>query len=144
VNRICVSAAVITILAGCATTPMRSDRLDQAHAEVEKLSADPLAQQSAGKDLEEARHDLQIADNDLQQRKPPEDVDHFAYLALRHAQSGEARIAEARARQQVAQAQEQRNRVQLQAREREIQSARSATESAKNTAAAAQSEEAAA
>jgi outer membrane protein OmpA-like peptidoglycan-associated protein len=144
VNRISVSAAVIVILAGCATTPMRSDRLDEAHAEVERLSSDPLAQQSAGKDIEEARRDLQMADSALQQRKPQEDVDHLAYLALRHAQSGEARIAEARARQQVAQAQEERNRVQLQAREREVQNARSATESARNSAAAAQSEAAAA
>jgi len=140
VNRISVSAAVLALLAGCATTPMHSDRLDEARAEVQKLSADPLAQQAAGKDVEEARNDLQRAETALQQRKPSEDVDHLAYLALRHAQSGEARISEARARQEVAQAQEERNRVQLQAREHEVQNARNAAESAKNTAAAAQSE----
>jgi outer membrane protein OmpA-like peptidoglycan-associated protein len=123
---------------------MHSDRLDEARAEVEKVSADPLAQQAAGKDVEEARNDLQRAETALQQHQAPVDVDHLAYLALRHAQAGEARIAETRARQEVAQAQEERNRVQLQARENEVQSARSAAESAKNTAAAAQSEAASA
>jgi outer membrane protein OmpA-like peptidoglycan-associated protein len=125
-------------------TPVHSDRLDEARAEVAKVSADPLAQQAAGKDVEEARNDLQRAESALQQRQPPQEVDHLAYLALRHAQSGEARIAEAHARQEVAQAQEERNRVQLREREHEVQNARSAAERAKNTAAAAQNEAAAA
>jgi len=128
VNKTILSAVVLTLAAGCATTPMHSDRLDEARAEVEKVSADPLAQQAAGKDVEEARNDLQRAETALQQHQAPVDVDHLAYLA----------------RQEVAQAQEERNRVQLQARENEVQSARSAAESAKNTAAAAQSEAASA
>jgi outer membrane protein OmpA-like peptidoglycan-associated protein len=140
VNRIIVSATLLTLAGGCATTPMHSDRLDEARAEVEKLSADPLAQQAAGKDTEEARRDLQRAEGALQQRKPQEEADHLAYLALRHAQAGEARVAEARARQEVAQAQNERTRVQLQEREREAQNARDAAASAKSTAAAAQSE----
>ena len=77
-------------------------------------------------------------------RCQPEEVDHLAYLALRHAQAGEARVAEARARQQIAQAQDERTRVQLAERERETQNARSQAESARNTAVAAQSEAAAA
>jgi len=119
---------------------MHSDRLDEARAEVGKVSVDPLAQQAAAKDVEQARNDLQLAETALQQRQPPVDVDHLAYLALRHAQAGEARIAEARARQQVAQAQEERNRVQLHERDQEVQNARSAAENAKSSAAAAQSE----
>ena len=103
-NRTILSAVLVALAGGCATTPMHSDRLDEARAEVEKASVDPLAQQAAGKDVEQARNDLQRAETALQQRQPPVDVDHLAYLALRHAQAGEARIAEARARQQVAQA----------------------------------------
>jgi outer membrane protein OmpA-like peptidoglycan-associated protein len=140
VNKIIISATLLTLAGGCATTPMHSDRLDEARAEVEKLSADPLAQQAAGKDTEEARSDLQRAEGALQQRKPQEETDHLAYLALRHAQAGEARVAEARARQEVAQAQNERTRVQLQEREHEAQNARDAAASAKSTAAAAQSE----
>jgi outer membrane protein OmpA-like peptidoglycan-associated protein len=140
VNRTILSAVLVALAGGCATTPMHSDRLDEARAEVEKVSVDPLAQQAAGKDVEQARNDLQRAETALQQRQPPVDVDHLAYLALRHAQAGEARIAEARARQQVAQAQEERNRVQLHERDQEVQNARSAAENAKSSAAAAQSE----
>lgn len=139
-NRIILSAILLALVAACATAPTRNDRLDEARAEVEKISADPLAQQAAGKDIEQARNDLQRAETAFQQRKPPQEVDHLAYLALRHAQAGEARIAEARARQQIAQAQEERTRVQLEARERETQNARNATENARNSAAAAQGE----
>lgn len=139
-NRTILSAVLVALATGCATTPMHSDRLEEARAEVEKVSADPLAQQAASKDVEQARNDLQRADSALQQRQPPVDVDHLAYLALRHAQAGEARIAEARARQQVAQAQEERNRVQLHERDQEVQNARSAAENARSNAAAAQSE----
>jgi outer membrane protein OmpA-like peptidoglycan-associated protein len=123
---------------------MHSDQLDEARAEVEKVSADPLAQQAAATDVDQARKDLQRAEIALQQRAPQQDVDHLAYLALRHAQTGEARIAEARARQQVAQAQEERNRIQLQAREREAQNARSSAATAQSEAAAAQNQAAAA
>jgi len=144
VNRTIVSAALVALVAGCATTPMHSDQLDEARAEVEKVSADPLAQQAAAEDVAQARRDLQRAETALQQREAQQDVDHLAYLALRHAQAGEARIAEARARQQVAQAQEERNRIQLQAREREVQSARSSATAAQSEAAAAQNQAAAA
>lgn len=143
-NRTIVSAALVALVAGCATTPMHSDQLDEARAEVEKVSADPLAQQAAAEDVAQARRDLQRAETALQQREAQQDVDHLAYLALRHAQAGEARIAEARARQQVAQAQEERNRIQLQAREREVQSARSSATAAQSEAAAAQNQAAAA
>jgi outer membrane protein OmpA-like peptidoglycan-associated protein len=144
VKRSILSVVLLALVAGCATTPMHSDRLDEARAEVEKVSADPLAQQAASKDIEQARRDLQRAEIALQQRQAPQEIDHLAYLALRHAQAGEARIAEARARQEVAQAQEERTRVQLQEREHEVRSARGAAESARNSAAAAQGEAAAA
>lgn len=139
-NRTILSAVLVALATGCATTPMHSNQLDEARAEVEKVSVDPLAQQAAGKDIEQARNDLQRAETALQQRQPPVDVDHLAYLAMRHAQTGEARIAEARARQQVAQAQEERNRVQLQERDREVQNARNAAADAKSSAAAAESD----
>jgi outer membrane protein OmpA-like peptidoglycan-associated protein len=138
VNRMILSAALVAFVTGCATTPMHSDQLDEARAEVQKVSADPLAQQAAGTDVEQARNDLQRAETALQQKAPMQDVDHLAYLALRHAQAGEARIAEARARQQVAQAQEERNRIQLQAREREVQAAQGQAAAAQNQAAEAQ------
>ena len=61
--------------------------------EVQTLSADPLAQQSAGADLDAARASLNQADTAFQQREAPEKVNQLAYLAMRHAQAGEAPVA---------------------------------------------------
>lgn len=131
---------VAGVLSACASAPQRNDQLEQARAEVQTLAGNPMAQQAANSDLEQARTSLNQADSAFQQKKSPEQVNHLAYLALRHAQAGEARVAEAAARQQVAKAQEERNRIQLQARERETQAAKAEAATARNTAAAAQSE----
>lgn len=131
---------VAGVLSACASAPQRNDQLEQARAEVQTLSADPMAQQAAASDLDQARASLNQADSAFQQKRPPEQVSQLAYLALRHAQAGEARASEARARQQIAKAQEDRNRIQLQAREREADSAKAEAATARNTAAAAQSE----
>lgn len=139
-NKLITVTALAALLAACASAPQRNDQLEQARAEVQALTADPLAQQSAANDVEQARASLNQADGALQQKRPPAEVNQLAYLALRHAQAGEARIAEARARQQIAKAQEDRTRIQLQARERETQSAKAEAEVAKNNAASAQSE----
>jgi outer membrane protein OmpA-like peptidoglycan-associated protein len=126
-------AGLAALLAACASAPQRNDQLEQARAEVQTLTANPLAQQAAAADVDAARASLSQADSAFQQKKPPEVVDQLAYLAMRHAQAGEARISEAQARQEVARAQEDRNRILLQERERE-------TENAKAQAAAAQSQ----
>jgi len=128
------------ILGACASAPQRNDQLEQARAEVQTLSADRMAKQAASSDLDQARASLNQADSAFQQKRPPQQVNQLAYLALRHAQAGEARISEARARQEVAKAQEERNHIQLQARERETESAKAEAATARNTAAAAQSE----
>ena len=128
------------VLAACASAPQRNDQLEQARAEVQTLTADPLAQQAASSDVEQARASLNQADGAFQQKRPPQEVDQLAYLALRHAQAGEARIAETRARQQVAKAQEGRDQILLQARERETQQAKAEAKTARNSAAASQSE----
>lgn len=131
-------AALAVLLAACASTPKRNEQLEQARAEVDKLAHDPMAQQAASADVDAARGNLQQAESAFQQKRPPEEVDHLAYLALRRAQAGQARVEEAQARQQVAQADKERNQVLLQAREREVQEARSEATTARNTAQAAQ------
>jgi len=140
VKKIVTVAGLSALLAACASAPQRNDQLEQARSEVQTLSADPLAQQAANNDVEAARSSLNQADTAFQQKRPPEEVDQLAYLAMRHAQAGEARIAEARARQQVAQAQKDRDQILLQARERETQQAKAEAATARNTAAATQAE----
>ncbi len=139
-----IFATVAGLLAACASAPPRNDELELARTQVQTLSAEPLAQQAAAHDLDSARASLQQAETALTQHKPPEVVNHLAYLARRHADAGEARVEEARARQEVARSEEDRNRVLLEARERETQNAQSQAQLAQNQAAAAQSQAAAA
>jgi outer membrane protein OmpA-like peptidoglycan-associated protein len=122
-----VVGAVAAVLAACASVPQRSEQLEQARAQIQTLSQDPLAQQSAGKDLESARKALQDAEEALRQKQPPGVVDHYAYLAQRHAEAGEARVSEARSRQEIARAQEDRNKILLESRNRETQNAQAQT-----------------
>jgi len=140
VKKLIITIGAAAVLSACASAPQRNDQLEQARAQVQTLAADPMAQQAAGSDLDQARTSLNQADSAFQQKRPPQQVNQLAYLALRHAQAGEARVAEARARQQIAKAQEDRNRIQLQAREHETEAAKAEAATARNTAAAAQSE----
>ncbi len=139
-KKVLIATTVAGLLAACATTPPINPELEQARSAVQTLSAEPLAQQAAAKDLEAARDNLRLADAAQQQRKPMTEVNHLAYLAQRHADAGEARISEAHARQEVARATEDRNRVLLEARTREVQSAQSQAQSAQLQAQAAQSQ----
>jgi outer membrane protein OmpA-like peptidoglycan-associated protein len=137
-KKLLIVGAIAAALAACASAPQRSEQVEQARAEIQTLSQDPLAQQAAGRDLEAARKSLEQAETALQQKQPPGVVDHLAYLARRHAEAGEARVSEAHARQEVAQAQEERNRILMDARTREAANAQSQAEAAKGQAAAAQ------
>jgi outer membrane protein OmpA-like peptidoglycan-associated protein len=129
-KRIMVVGVVASVLAACATVPQRNAQVDQARAEIDTLASEPLAQQAAGRDLAAARESLQQAEIAQQHNQPPGLVDHLAYLALRHAQAGEARVSEASARQEVARAQQDRNRILLEARTREAQNAQAQAQSA--------------
>jgi outer membrane protein OmpA-like peptidoglycan-associated protein len=133
-----IIGAVAAAFAGCASAPQRSEQVEQARMEIQTLSQDPLAQQAASKDLDSARKSLQDAENALRDKQAPGIVDHYAYLARRHADAGEARVSEAHARQEVARADADRNKVLLQSRERTAQSAQAEADRARMEAAAAQ------
>jgi DNA repair exonuclease SbcCD ATPase subunit len=139
-KKLLVVGAVAAALAGCATAPQRSEQVEQARAEIQTLTQDPLAQQSAGRDLEAARKSLQDAELALQQKRPPAVVDHYAYLAKRHAEAGEARVSEAHSRQEVARAEGDRNKILMESRNREAMNSQAQADSAKNQAAAAQAQ----
>lgn len=139
-NKLLIVGAVTAALAACASAPQRSEQVEQARAEIQTLSQDPLAQQSASGDLDAARKSLQQAELALQQKQPPAVVDHYAYLAKRHAEAGEARAAEAHSRQEAARGQDERNKIIMEARNRDAANAQSAAQLAKNQAAAAQAQ----
>jgi outer membrane protein OmpA-like peptidoglycan-associated protein len=139
-KKLLIVGAVAAALAACAAAPQRSEQVEQARAEIQTLTQDPLAQQSAGKDLEAARKSLQDAELALQQKRPPAVVDHYAYLAKRHAEAGEARVAEAHSRQEVAQAEGDRNKILMDSRNREAMNAQAQADAAKNQTLAAQAQ----
>jgi outer membrane protein OmpA-like peptidoglycan-associated protein len=126
-RKLIVVGAVAAAIAACASAPQRSEQLEQARAEIQTLSQDPMAQQSAGKDLEAARKALQDAEDALRQKKSPALVDHYAYLARRHAEAGEARASVAHSRQEVARAQGDRDKILMESRNREAQNAQAQT-----------------
>jgi outer membrane protein OmpA-like peptidoglycan-associated protein len=126
------------VLAACASTPERIESLEQARTEVRTLSQEPLASEAASRELAAARSSLNAAEQ-AAKKGDLEDVDHFAYIATRQAQTGQARVDEAEARRLVTQAEAERNRVLLDARTRE---AERATQQARSAQAAAQSAQA--
>ena len=97
-KKLLIVGAVTAAVAACASPPQRSEQVEQARAEIQTLSQDPLAESAAGGDLAAARKSMQSAETALQQKQPPAVVDHYAYLAKRHAEAGEARAAEAHSR----------------------------------------------
>ncbi len=134
-----ISGVAALVLAACVTAPPRSEQLEQARAEVANLGQEPLAQQAAASDLVAARDALQRAEAAQQHGDAPALVDHYAYLALRHAQAGEARVSEVTARQEVTRAQSERDRILLESRTRD---ARIAEAQAQNAQARAQNAQA--
>jgi outer membrane protein OmpA-like peptidoglycan-associated protein len=139
-KQVILVGSIALILGACAAAPQRNDQLEQARAQVRSLSQEPLAQEAAGRDLEAARKSLQQAESALQQKQPPAVIDHLAYIARRHAEAGEARVLEARSRQEVARAQEDRNKILMESRTREAQNAQAQAESSKSQAQAAEAQ----
>ena len=133
------------LVAACATTsPQSESALAQAQSAVQTLEPDPLAAQTAGKPLQDARDALAAALKAQQDHRPPDEVVHLAYLARRRAEIGEAIVAETRAHNQMADAQTRRDQVLMASREREAAAARAQASSAEAQAAAAQNQAAAA
>ncbi|MGH8287474.1 MAG: OmpA family protein [Steroidobacteraceae bacterium] len=129
-----VFVAAGALLAGCASTPRRNPELAQAQNAVETLSAQPQAEAAAGPDLRTARAELNRAESAERGGQPTAQVDHLAYLALRHAQAGQARVDAARSQAQVARATEERQQLLLQAERQRAMMARQQAQSAQQQA----------
>jgi outer membrane protein OmpA-like peptidoglycan-associated protein len=133
--------AIMLLLAACATTsPQAESALAQARTAVRTLEVDPLASQSAGKPLQDARDALAAAEKAEQDHRPPDEVIHLSYLARRQAEIGEAVLAERRAQQQIADAQSRRDQVLMAARERDAAASREQALSAQAQAQSAQAQ----
>jgi len=126
--KVSIAAVVSAVLmAGCASAPKRVEQLEQARSDVQTLASDPLAQQAASQELANARSSLDQAENALKAGHK-DDVLHFSYLASQQAQTGEQRITEVRAKQEVAKGEAERNRVLLESRTAEAERATAAAQ----------------
>lgn len=74
-------------------------QLAQAHRAVELLASDPIAAQSASRELQSAREALDRAEKARSDKEPTAEIVHLAYVAQRQAEIGAARLGEVRARQ---------------------------------------------
>jgi outer membrane protein OmpA-like peptidoglycan-associated protein len=133
-SNVLIIAAAGALLTGCASTPRRNPELARARTAVQTLSSAPRAEEAAGPDLKAARADLDRADEALRKGRPTQEVDQLAYLALRHAQAGEARVDAARSQAEVARASRQRDRLLLEAKQQQATSARQQAASARQEA----------
>jgi outer membrane protein OmpA-like peptidoglycan-associated protein len=121
-TRLVVAAVLGTaVLAACASKkPLNTQLLEQARTEVTNFSNNPAAQEMASREFADSRSSLTAADDALKENKQS-DVDYYAYLAIRQARTGEARIAEQAARQRLAQGKGERERIMLEARNAELE-----------------------
>jgi outer membrane protein OmpA-like peptidoglycan-associated protein len=139
-SHLLVIAAATALLAACASTPRRSPELARARNAVETLSSQPQATEAAEPDLKAARAEVSRAENALRNGRPMVEVNQLAYLALRHAQAGEARVDAARAQSEVAQATQQRQQLLLESQKRQAMTAQQQAQSAQQQVQAARSE----
>ena len=116
-------ATSLLALGACSTTPERVSELDTARATVERLEAQPRAQQAASEKLALAREALARAEAALANSEPLEQVRHDAYLARRQAEIGLQLTSEAEARKGLQEAEARRNELRLQARTAEAERA---------------------
>lgn len=122
INLLIMSSVVL--ISACASAPKQTPLLDQARVDVQTLQQDPQAAQIASRELTAARSSLATAEAASKDHKSLDTIDHYAYLASRQAQTGEARLAEARAKELVAKGEADRNRVLLEARTKEADETR--------------------
>lgn len=140
VSYLVVVTAAGAVLAGCASTPRSSPELARARDAVETLSSQPQATEAAQADVKAARSELSRAEAALRNGRPMVEVNQLAYLSLRHAQAGEARVDAARAQAQVARATEDRQQLLLEAQKRQAMSAQQQAQSAQQQVAQARNE----
>ena len=132
--------ALTAALGGCASTPATVPELENARAEVQSATADPLAQEAAGVAVKKAEENLQTAEQLFAKHAPLVDIKHQAFIAARYAQIAQAQTKEAHSRKEVAAGEAERNRVLLEARTRQADQAVAQTAAARAQTAQAQSE----
>jgi outer membrane protein OmpA-like peptidoglycan-associated protein len=143
-----VGAAVMAVLAGCASAPKDSEILVQARESVSRAEADPNVTKFAPTELDRARKLLLNAEGAAKERGATDkSTAHYAYLATQTARIAEQRAHEQLAITRVKSGETERQQILLAARESEAnqalsqaRAAQAAAEQARNEAQNAQSQ----
>jgi outer membrane protein OmpA-like peptidoglycan-associated protein len=121
-NKLIAAAVGAILVTACASAPKTLPEVEQARADVQTLASQPKVETVAATELRDSRMSLQGAETALKEGRK-EDALHYAYLASKQAETGEARIKEDRARDEIARGETDRTKVLLEARTRDAQDA---------------------
>ncbi len=135
-----LSIGALAILAACASSPTTTPELERARDAVEKVASMPDSSTLASAELNAAQETLRKAEEAVRENEPDSEVAHLAYVAEQQAAIAEAKLNEAKARQDTESAEAQRNAALLEARERDVAQAQLEAEKAKADAALAQAD----
>jgi outer membrane protein OmpA-like peptidoglycan-associated protein len=135
-----IAIAGALLLAACATTPESNAELERARAAVNRVEAMPDSSTLASAELKEAQESLRKTDDAVTKRAPADEISHLAYMTEKQADTAEAKLREARARDAAKNAEADRNAALIEARERETAVAQQRATVAEATAAAALTE----
>ena len=135
-----LSIAALAILGACASSPTTTPELERARDAVEKVASMPDSSTLASAELNAAQETLRKAEEAVRENKPDSEVAHLAYVAEQQAAIAEAKLNEAKARQDTESAEAQRNAALLEARERDVAQAQHEADQAKADAALAQAD----
>jgi outer membrane protein OmpA-like peptidoglycan-associated protein len=143
-----LGAAVMAVLAGCASAPKDSEILSTARESVNRAEANPNVTKFAPTELDRARKLLINAEGAAKERGATDkSTAHYAYLATQTARVAEQRANEQLAIQRVKSGETERQQILLAARESEAnqalsqaRAAQAAAEQARNEAQNAQSQ----
>ncbi|HEX4025321.1 MAG TPA: OmpA family protein [Steroidobacteraceae bacterium] len=125
-------------LSACATlSPQERSAYAEAQGQVQRLESEPLANQAAGRPLQQAREALSNADNAVRHHDA-QDVMYWSYMATHRAEIGEAMVAELHMRNEVADATAERGRMQLDFQRRRTELAQTQAQQARHEALSAQ------
>ena len=120
-RHILTTSALVTValVAACDTMPERNAMLEDARSVYDSALSDPMVQQNAPTELDQAKSAFTEADRAWRQSETPSDVDHLAYLAKRKSEIA-MRTARLKADELAIQsASVERDRLRLEARTRE-------------------------
>jgi outer membrane protein OmpA-like peptidoglycan-associated protein len=138
-TRLFIGMGLTLMLCACANAPQPNAALENAHAAVQAAEADPNVAKYAALDLDAAKKDLAIADDEAAHHRDAA-IAQPAYLATQHARLAQAHAAAKADDARVTAGQAERDRIILAARNREVENAKMATHAANQEAAAATEE----